>query len=72
MKVIYSSDAGSWVTTPTKKTLLERLFTLPWQPWKSMKSVRHFEPASYIVSKGTPQEVLVAHPSLKHQIEKEK
>ena len=69
MKVIYSVHAGTWVTTLAQRTWRERLFTLPWKPWKSTKPVRYFEPISYITGKGTDKEVLVIHPSLKHHIE---
>ena len=69
MKVIYSDAAGAWKEKSIQRNWLERLFTLPWKPWKSTKPIRYFEPISYITGKGTDKEVLIVHPSLKHQVE---
>lgn len=72
LQVIYDPLACKDVQVKVKRTWRERLFTRPWQPWKSYRRETKKEPAIFVLRQfsflGTYQRVVVAHPSFQSQI----
>ena len=54
-------DTSYW----RKRTIKERLFSLPWKPWKELTLVPQYKPLIYKTPYG-----IIAHPDFKEEIEK--
>lgn len=66
--IVIDPNCFKEVQTEVKRTWKERLFSLPWNPFKKQKTVVHYKPVAYA---DMHKRVIYCHPDIADEIMKQ-